>query len=70
MYSLLFKPFHLYFRRSFKPSDLFAKVADFDGVLYTIVQKDDSNILSVSISLSFYKEIEQFGDSKVCFLFY
>ncbi|VDN96849.1 unnamed protein product [Rodentolepis nana] len=48
-----------------KPSKLFAKVADFDGVLYSIVQEDGSNILSVSISLSFFKEIEQFGDSKL-----
>nr|CDS25545.1 actin related protein 2:3 complex subunit 2 [Hymenolepis microstoma] len=48
-----------------KPSKLFAKVSDFDGVLYSIVQEDGSNILSVSISLSFYKEIEQFGDAKV-----
>lgn len=48
-----------------KPADLFAEVADFDGVLYTIAQKDGSNIISVSISLSFYKEIEKFGDSKV-----
>ncbi|VDL59143.1 unnamed protein product [Hymenolepis diminuta] len=53
-----------------KPSNLLAKVADFDGVLYTIVQKDGSNILSVSISLTFFKEIEQFGDSKAIFNYY
>ncbi|VDM17473.1 unnamed protein product [Hydatigera taeniaeformis] len=45
--------------------DIAENVSDFDGVLYSIVQKPDSNILTVSISLSFYQEIEKFGDSKV-----
>lgn len=48
-----------------KPGDLMAQVADFDGVLYTVSQKADSNMLTVSINLSFFKEIEKFGDSKV-----
>lgn len=45
-----------------------AQIADFDGVLYTVSQKMDSSILNVSINLTFFKEIEKFGDSKVCFL--
>ncbi|VDK35846.1 unnamed protein product [Taenia asiatica] len=45
--------------------DIAEKVSDFDGVLYSIVQEPDSNILTVSISLTFYAEIEKFGDSKV-----
>uniref|UniRef100_A0A5K3FRX1 Arp2/3 complex 34 kDa subunit n=1 Tax=Mesocestoides corti TaxID=53468 RepID=A0A5K3FRX1_MESCO len=48
-----------------KPSDVLAKVSDFDGVLYTITQEAGSSRLTVSISLSFFKEIEKFGDSKV-----
>ncbi|CDS36496.1 actin related protein 2:3 complex subunit 2 [Echinococcus multilocularis] len=46
-------------------ADINDNVADFDGILYAIVQKPDSHILTVSISLPFYKEIEKFGGSKV-----
>ncbi|KAL5105791.1 Actin-related protein 2/3 complex subunit 2-B [Taenia crassiceps] len=45
--------------------DVVESLADFDGALYRIVQSSNSNILSVSISLSFQKEIEKYGDYMV-----
>jgi len=48
-----------------KPQGIVANIADFDGVLYTIKKDCDDSTLIVSISLKFYKEIQQFCDSKV-----
>ncbi|KAL7055075.1 hypothetical protein AAHC03_024554 [Spirometra sp. Aus1] len=47
------------------PNMVKVTIADFDGVIYNISQDPKSTILTVSILLRFYKDIEKFGDSKV-----
>jgi len=49
-----------------KPESVLVTVADFDGVLYRISNpKDDKFKVNVSISLKFYKELQQHGADKV-----
>ncbi|VDN14179.1 unnamed protein product [Dibothriocephalus latus] len=51
--------------RAYFPKNVEVTISDFDGVLYNISQKTNSTILTVSITLRFFKEIEKFGASKV-----
>jgi len=49
-----------------KPESVLVNVADFDGVLYRISNpKDDKTKVNVSISLKFYKELQEHGADTV-----
>jgi len=49
-----------------KPESVLVNVADFDGVLYRISNpKDDKTKVNVSISLKFYKELQEHGADSV-----
>jgi len=51
-----------------KPDAVNVTVADFDGVLYHISNPDgDKSKLMVSISLKFYKELQDHGADEVYF---
>jgi actin related protein 2/3 complex subunit 2 len=49
-----------------KPESVLVTVADFDGCLFKISNpKDDKSKVNVSISLKFYKELQQHGADTV-----